>query len=125
MKLISPTLHGIIDYVMSGVFLALPFAFAFTSTYSWVCYALGAGYLLMALLTNMPFGLFKWIPFRVHGGFELVSSLMFIASPWIFGFAQDGPARNLFIGLGVAFLLVYALTDWRAQGAPSREMELG
>lgn len=84
MKPISPTLHGIIDYVMSGVFLALPFAFAFTGGYAYVCYALGAGYLMMALLTNMPFGLFKWVPFRVHGGFELVSALMFIASAGYF-----------------------------------------
>ncbi|HEX8326514.1 MAG TPA: SPW repeat protein [Hymenobacter sp.] len=125
MKIISPALHGIIDYVMSGVFLALPFAFAFTDEFAWVCYALGAGYLVVALLTNMPFGFFKWIPFRVHGGVELVSALMFIASPWLFGFAQSATARNLFIGLGVAFLLVYALTDWRAQRAPSPEVELG
>ena len=125
MKIISPTLHGIVDYVMSGVFLLLPSAFAFTGTYAGVCYALAAGYLLMALLTNMPFGLFKWIPFRVHGGFELVSAIMFMGSPWIFHFAQNTPARNLFIGLGVAFLLVYFLTDWQAQNKPSLAEEIG
>jgi len=125
MKVISPSVHGIIDYLMSAVFLALPTQFAFDGTYAYVCYALAAGYLLVALFTNMPFGLFRWIPFRVHGGFELVSALMFIASPWIFQFSQNGTARNLFIGLGIAFLLVYALTDWHAERRPVAREELG
>lgn len=124
MKLISPTLHGIIDYVMAGVFLVLPSEFAFTGAYAYVCYALAAGYLLVALCTNMPFGLFKWIPFRVHGGVELVSALVFMASPWIFQFSQNAAVRNLFMGLGAAFLVVYALTDWRAQKRTSPDVEL-
>jgi branched-subunit amino acid ABC-type transport system permease component len=125
MKVISPALHGIIDYCMSGVFLALPFAFDFSGTYAGVCYALGAGYLLVALLTRMPFGLFKVIPFAIHGGFEMVSGLAFIASPWIFGFAQDPTPRNLFISLGVVFLIVYALTEWHPQDKRAPELELG
>ena len=125
MKIISPTLHGIIDYCVCGVFLLLPFEFAFGQAFSWVCYALAAGYLLVALLTDMPFGLFKLIPFWVHGGLELGSSLAFIASPWVFGFAQDSTARNLFIGMGVVFLLVYALTQWRPQSSPNDPQQIG
>ncbi|WP_426062016.1 SPW repeat domain-containing protein [Hymenobacter sp. B1770] len=125
MKVISPALHGILDYTMSGVFLALPSVFAYTGPMAWVCYALAAGYLVVSLLTNMPFGLFKLIPFPIHGGFELVSGFVFIASPWLFDFSQDSTARNLFIGLGVVFLVVYLLTDWRPQEKRDTELELG
>ena len=115
MKFISPTLHGIIDYLMCGFFLVIPSIYALTGAPIYVCYLLAAGYLVVTLCTNMPFGLFGIIPFWVHGGFELVSGVIFIASPWIFDFAHGGPAgplRNMFIGIGIAFLLVYVFTRW-------------
>lgn len=116
MKFISPALHGVLDYLMCGFFLVIPSMYALTGSAALVCYLLAAGYLLIALCTNMPLGLFGWIPFWMHGGLELVSGFVFIASPWLFGFADGGPAgplRNLFIGVGVVFLLVYACTRWR------------
>jgi hypothetical protein len=45
-----------------------------------------------------------------------VSGLVFIASPWLVGFADDnGSARNLFVALDVVFLLVCFFTDWYTQ----------
>lgn len=115
MKPISPTFHGILDYLTCGFFLTAPSLFNLTGTAVGVCYALAAGYLVISLLTNMPLGLLKWIPFWLHGRFELVSGLVFIASPWIFGYAGSDTLRNLFIAVGVVFLLVYALTQWRTE----------
>lgn len=116
MKFISPALHGVLDYLTFGIFLALPTAYDFTGTYATVCYLLAAGVLVMTLLTNMPLGGVKIIPFWVHGRLELVAGLVLIASPWIFDFAQaNGTARNLFIGAGVAFLVVNLLTNWLPQ----------
>ena len=64
----------------------------------------------------MPLGAGPLIPFPIHGKLELVSGLVFIASSWLFGFANDNATvRNLFVALGVVFLLVYFLTDWYAQ----------
>ena len=113
MKFISPTLHGVLDYLFVGVFLVIPSAYALTGAYAAVCYVLAAGYLLVALCTNMPFGLFGLIPFWVHGGFDLVSGFVFIASPWLFDFATNLAMRNLFIGLGAFVLVVYLFTRWR------------
>jgi len=115
MKPISPTLHGVLDYLTCGFFFVAPSLFDFTGTYAAVCYTLAAGYLVISLLTRMPLGLLKWIPFWLHGRFELVSGLVFIASPWIFGYAENGPARNMFIAVGVVFLLVFALTQWQPE----------
>ncbi|MGI4834250.1 MAG: hypothetical protein ACRYFK_12410 [Janthinobacterium lividum] len=119
MKFISPTLHGVLDYLMCGFFLVIPSLLALTGGAATVCYLLAAGYLVVSLCTNMPFGLFGWIPFWVHGGLELVSGFVFIASPWLFGFAhpahgsETAGLRTLFIGVGVVFLLVYTFTQWR------------
>jgi hypothetical protein len=116
MKIISPTLHGVLDYLTCGLFLLAPTLFGFTGTYATVCYILGAGYLLVSLITNMPLGVVKVLPFWLHGRLELVSGLVFIASPWLFGFADaNGVARNFFIAMGVVFLLVFLCTQWRTQ----------
>jgi hypothetical protein len=76
---------------------------------------LAGGYLVISLLTAMPLGVVKAIPFWLHGRLELVSGLVFIASPWLFGFAENTTARNLFVGSGIVFLLVYSLTQWYPQ----------
>lgn len=116
MKAISPTLHGVIDYGTCAFLALAPTLFNLQGTYATVCYVLAAGYLVISLLTNMPLGAARMIPFPVHGKLELVSGLVFIASPWLFGFANDNEtARNLFVALGVVFLVVYFLTDWYAQ----------
>lgn len=119
MKFISPTMHGVLDYLTCGFFFIIPSLFNLSGGAATVCYLLAAGYLVITLCTNMPFGLFGLIPFWVHGGFELVSGFVFIASPWLFGFAHPAHdsenigLRTLFIGVGVVFLAVYAFTQWR------------
>lgn len=116
MKVLSPAAHGILDYLTVAFFAMAPSLFDLHGTYATVCYVLAAGYLVITLLTNFPLGLMRVIPFPVHGKLELVSGLVFLASPFLFGFADDNmTARNLFMGAGVVFLVVYFLTDWRAQ----------
>jgi hypothetical protein len=81
-----------------------------------VCYVLAAGYLATSLLTNMPRGAVRLIRLPIYSKLELGSGPVFIASPCLFGFANDnGTARNLFVALGMVVLLVYFLADWYAQ----------
>lgn len=116
MKILSPIVHGILDYLTVAFFALAPTIFAFTGTYATVCYVLAAGYLLITLLTAFPMGALKVIPFPVHGRLELVSGVVFLASPWLFGFADDSlTARNLFMAAGVVFLFVWFITDWHAE----------
>lgn len=124
MKVISPTVHGMLDYATCAFFALAPSLFNLTGAYATVCYVLAGGYLLISLLTNMPLGAMRVIPFPVHGKLELLSSLVLIASPWIFGFANENEtARNVFAGSGMVFLVVYFLTDWAGpthDAAPDR-----
>ena len=116
MKIISPTLHGVLDYLTCALFAVAPSLFGFTGTYATVCYILAGGYLLITLLTNMPLGAIKTIPFWLHGRLEFISGLVLIVSPWLFGFANNSDtARNFFVAMGVVFLLVFLCTQWRAQ----------
>ena len=116
MKPVSPTLHGVLDYATCVFFALAPSLLGLHGAYATVCYVLAGGYLVVSLLTNMPLGAVRLLPFPVHGKLELVSGVVFLASPWLFGFAHENEtARNLFVAAGAVFLLVYFLTDWYGQ----------
>ena len=113
MKPISPRTHGILDYATCGFFATAPAIFDLHGAYAIMCYVLDAGYFVVSLLTDMQLSAVRVIPFPVHGKLDLISGLILLASPWIFGFAAASEtARNVFAGSGAVFLLVYLLTDW-------------
>ncbi|WP_375419087.1 hypothetical protein [uncultured Hymenobacter sp.] len=113
MKWLSPTAHGALDYMLI-IFLAMaPTAESATGIYAAVCYGLAGAYLLVVLATTDSMGVVEIIPYRAHGWLELVSGLIFIASPFLFRFSAAHPtARVFFMGYGAALLLLWWLTDW-------------
>ncbi|HWL39652.1 MAG TPA: SPW repeat protein [Gemmatimonadaceae bacterium] len=85
-------------------------------------YWLAGIHVLMTGFTDIPYGMFKMIPFRIHGVIDALVGLFLVVAPWILGFAADAAARNFFIGLGVLTFVVIALTDYTPQpDAPPRE----
>jgi len=52
------------------------------------------------------------IPTRVHGILDYLLGLLLIASPWIFGFDDEGTAKWVPIVLGAGVLLYSLLTDY-------------
>lgn len=66
----------------------------------------------MTGFTDMPYGMFKVIPFRIHGVIDALAALFLVAAPWILGFADEAAARNFFIAVGGLSFVVIALTDY-------------
>jgi hypothetical protein len=66
MKVISDTAHGILDYLTVAIFALAPSILGLTGFAALVSYALAAIHLVMTLFTNMPLGVFKIIPMRLH-----------------------------------------------------------
>ncbi len=62
--------------------------------------------------TDFPLGVFKWIPFKIHGAIELVAGVLLIVAPWIFGFSDIYAARNFFVVLAIIIFVVVSLTDY-------------
>lgn len=115
MKVLSPKIHGFVDYVAVAVLIAAPSLFGFGGLAATICYVLAGAQLIMSLLTAYPLGIAHLIPFTLHGGVELVTSLFLVAAPWIFGFAAA--PRNFFLISGIGLLLVYLITNYRAADA--------
>ena len=114
MNLISPRLHGVIDYVACASMLALPVLLGLRPAARSASFAFAGAYLLVSALTDYPPALKRVIPFPVHGSIELVSAPALLLVPALMGVLKDGRERAYFIGLAGTVLSVYALTDWKA-----------
>ena len=96
--------------------------FGFHGTPAAIVYWLAGIHLLMTGFTDFPLGLFKVIPFRVHGVIDLLAGIFLLVAPWVFGFAADTSARNFFVAMAVITLVVVALTDYsQREEIPPRE----
>jgi hypothetical protein len=117
MKILNPRVHGYVDYVaVAGLALA-PTLFGFAGVPATICYILAVVQLVMSLTTAYPTSIAKVIPFTIHGGVELLTSLFLVAAPWIFAFSDVMAARNFFLVSGAGLLLVYLVTDYKAATA--------
>ena len=120
MKIIQPKLHGVVDYAAVAALLVLPSVLDFTNTPATLSYLLAATQLIVSLLTRYPLGLIKRIPFPLHGYYELVTSLLLVPLPWLFGFSNEDAARNFFVISGVSLFVVWLVTNYRAVPADAQ-----
>lgn len=117
MKVLNPTVHGVLDYVLALAFLLAPAMVDFSETAANLSTIIGVVYLGASLLTRYPLGAIRMIPFPIHGVIEAIMAASWIFMPWVFGFSGDPAARNFFVAAGVGLLVVAALTDYRSTGA--------
>jgi hypothetical protein len=54
----------------------------------------------------------RFLSTKMHGVLDYMTGLLLIASPWIFGFADDGPAMWVPIILGIGAILYSLLTNY-------------
>ena len=103
--------HGLIEYGAGVLFIAAPFIFAFDSdTATAVAIVAGVVVLIVAASTDMSTGLIKSIPVAAHVVLDYILAAVLIASPFLFGFDEDGTATAFFIVLGVIHLLLTIAT---------------
>jgi len=114
MKILSPTVHGVVDYAVVLALFALPSAFEFSNTPATLCYLLGTVHLIVSLITRYPLGILKRIPFPIHGYYELVVAALLVPLPWLFGFGNEDAARNFFVISGASLFVVWLVTNYRA-----------
>jgi len=111
MKVISDTAHGILDYLTVAIFALAPSILGLTGFAALVSYALAAIHLVMTVLTNMPLGVLKIIPMRLHAIVEmLVGPVLVVAAlvlPTILG-----DKREFFLVMGLVILAVWLLSSY-------------
>ena len=118
--------HGVIEYLAAVLFIAAPFLFSFDDDTA-MAVSIVVGVLLLALTasTALPTGLIKSIPVQAHAVIDFLLAAVLIASPFLFGFSDDGTATAFFIVLGVVHLLLTIATRFVSEERPRRTRQAG
>jgi hypothetical protein len=101
MRFISTRVHGMVDYPMGLLLIVAPFIFGFATggPAQWVPIILGVLMLGQAIMTKYELGLMHMIPMPLHLTMDLLSGILLLISPWLFGFASVVFWPHVILGL--------------------------
>ena len=111
MKLISPKLHGLIDYVLIIFLFASPILFAMPKDVTTYTYLLATGQLVLTVITDYSYGMFRIVSLRIHQFIELFTSIAMIIAAFTL-FEYDERSKPYYAGLGIFWLIVVIFTDY-------------
>jgi hypothetical protein len=113
MKLNS-RIHGAVDYGVVMFLLISPIYFKLPEVTSKVTYALGIIHLLLTLSTKFELGLFKIIPFRIHGIIELIVSIALIGAAFFLGKLEGDLSKYFYLSFSIAVFITWLITDYNS-----------
>jgi hypothetical protein len=130
MRMIPTRVHALLDYTVGVLLIAAPWIFGFadeSSAAKWISVIAGVAMIGLSAMTDYEGGfLTRAIPMRMHLATDAVLGVFLIASPWLFGFADQGVNAWLpFVAIGVGELGAAAMTSpvpdtARARGRQAR-----
>jgi len=111
-KVISPKTHAVIDYIHAGTnFVAGAMLRRRSPHASNAAFALGAGILVNALMTDYPLGVFRRYSFRVHGGLDYGIATVSASMPKLLAI-EDRPEARFFRRQATAEGMIAAMTEY-------------
>jgi hypothetical protein len=119
MRILSTYIHGMLDYVVGVALIMAPNIFGFSELGGPAVLlprVLGTAAILVSLLTNYEWGVFRVIPMRVHLVVDFLSGALLAASPWLFGFSHEPSnawAPHVVVGLMEILVVVMSQTEPR------------
>ena len=117
MRILSPWVHGVIDFITVAVLVLGSILVGLGGAPLAIALTLAAVHLLLTLFTDFPMGVWKRIPFFAHGIVELVVGIGLLLLPSFAGYGPGSPARRFYLAVGGAILVVWALTAYRRADA--------
>lgn len=111
--------HVLIEYAVGVLTIVAPFLLSFDDDAAKIVGVLiGAGILVLAVVSDAPTGLARTLPAASHVVLDYVLGLLLIVVPFVFGFAgDDNAATAYFIALGVGYVVLAVLTRYRDKPA--------
>jgi len=116
MRFIPTRLHAPLDYIVGVALIAAPWIFQFSdiAAATALSVVLGIGLIVYSLLTDYELGVWRTFPMSIHNLFDIAAGALLAASPWLFGFADEGAnAWAPFVVVGVAAIFLGLTTKQR------------
>jgi hypothetical protein len=104
MRFIHSSVHGVLDYVLVAALVLVSIGVGLSGLAAAIVYLMAAALLVMTLITAFRPGALKLLPLPTHSTIELFMGMSLLVFPWIFGFAGDPMALNIFLVSGFALL---------------------
>ena len=125
MRFIPTKFHAPLDYIVGAALIAAPWIFQFSEhkAATIVPIVLGIGLIAYSLFTNYELGVWKVAPMAVHNVFDVVAGTVLLASPWLFGFADESAnvwLPHVIVGAAAIFLGLTTVQQ-RVQLPPKRD----
>jgi SPW repeat len=122
MRVLPTPYHGIVDYSVGAMLIVSPWVVDFdkvTSVGVWIAVLGGAALMLSSAVTDYEGSILKrWLTMPQHLAIDAVLALLLIATPFVFGFADEGTYAWLpFVGAGVIELVSCAITQTTSRQA--------
>ena len=113
-KIISARTHAVIDYIHAGTnfFVGAMFWRRGKRAAAGGAFALGAGVLANALMTDYPLGVFRLYPFNVHGILDYGAAAASGFMPDMLGVRQRSAEAKFFRAQGMGETGIAAISDY-------------
>jgi hypothetical protein len=111
---LSLTLHALMEPVLAALLIAAPFLLGFSDQGAPTAVAIIAGVevLVVAMSTDWRLSLIRAVPIPAHLAIDFALAAILIASPFLFGFSDQGAPTAFCLIIGVLLLLVVLATRW-------------
>jgi SPW repeat len=108
------TVHALAEPILAALFIAAPWLFGFDDIGAATAISIVAGLavLLVGMSTDWKIAMVRKIPLPVHMALDFGLGVFLIASPFLFGFADESSALVFFLVLGIGLLLSALGTRW-------------
>lgn len=110
---INSKIHGVIDYLVVIFLWLSPSIFNLPEVTAIFTYVIGGIHLTLTVLTKYELGIFKVIPYKIHGWIELIVSIVLFGVAFFLGSEEGDLSRNFYIGFALAVFLTWLITDYR------------
>ena len=125
MKFLDPRTHGLLDYLTVLILAMAPAVLGFEGTPALISYLVALALLVVSLLTAYPISVATVIPFRLHGGIQLLLGIVLVLAPSLLSFSPFDNARPFFAVTGLLMGLLFACTDYKGAPDPYRRYGIG
>jgi hypothetical protein len=123
--IISPFVHGLLDYPLAAVLIVLPLVLDFDdSGAKWIAFALGIGAAVLAVGTAWSTSIVHVIPPLLHGYADIAVTVALIVLPFIVGFSDHTTALVFYLIVGIGGLVATLATRFepRMQAEPAMRL---
>jgi hypothetical protein len=114
-KPFSTKTHAILDYLTGIVLILAPNLLGFADVGGAavsIPRIVGAGIILLELITAMEYSIIKLVPMRIHLIIDMLAGVFLLLSPFLFGFNDERPIAWLpHVLVGLMIVAVAALSS--------------